>query len=107
MDEPDQPWLSIYDEFDEPNGELRGNEAGLRVLRSKIDEALANGSASIEGDRFDFHEISISDRSLEDEQKLAGSRVDNLLPWGCLFVVLVCFVVFCAGLRSIYLHFVG
>ncbi len=104
MNDPQKPkaWVSIYDEHGEECGTLAGNKEGLSKLKEKIDEAIAKGEANTGDDlETDFQVVKILETNPYDEEYKETIK-DEVMKYGCIAILLVSFVTFCIGVKSVF-----
>ncbi len=102
MNEPlsSKPWVTIYDKWGDPTGEIAGSPEGLRRLRELIDEALVNGSVEIAPDvGFDFRSIKVSEK-LENTPSIETTK-QKFSNFGCLAALAILgLLVFMGGIKA-------
>lgn len=95
-----KPWISIYDQYGDPTGEIRGNKEGLQALKNVIDATLKDGECRIPTDlQADFESVQLSD----GEPKAHTQDEPNpITKFGCLALASVVIFVFLLGVYRLY-----
>jgi hypothetical protein len=95
-------WGTAYDKFGDASAEFTASREGLVYLRSKIDEALAKGEATISSEaNFDFEKIAVADR--HPSQTLEPRPILDKIMKVLVLSVVALFIVFAVyGCRTMF-----
>lgn len=99
MEKEENPWVTTADEYGDPTGCLAGNEAGFKLLKEKIDEALVHGEASCEGMDIDFIEI----KKYRNKKEIPPETLKvKAIKFGCLSIIVISAMIFFFGVYKLY-----
>ena len=93
-------WVSIYDDWGEPDGSISGNIAGLQALKKSIDEAILEGTGKIDPKivQADFISIFVTDDPPEETKRT------SLIDFIKLFFFVPIIMAFLGALSAVAYH---
>jgi len=98
-DEQKKVWVTAYDRYGDPTGELVGSAEGFRHLRGFIDEALEKGEVTLPPKAgFDFLKIRVTSKDPKEEAEARETPARTFSKFGCLAVIVILGLIALLGL---------